>query len=73
MFLDRIIDKTPVLNEGTRGSEIAMWMQDKDIQSFAILDDDDDFLPDQMPFLVKTDFDTGLTREHVEKAIEILS
>jgi len=83
-----LIDKTPRLFDETRmqadrGIEIQCWLSKhdhEDIESFVIFDDDSD-MAHLMHKLVKTEFrdwdkdgtETGLTMEHVEKAIKILS
>ena len=58
-----------------RGAEIFKWLSDhKEVESFVILDDEDfdikNYFPDK---LIKTNFKTGLTKENVEKAIQILN
>lgn len=57
-----------------RGTQIEQWLEENNRQNarFVILDDDSDMLPEQMPFFVKTSMETGLTDEHVAKALEIL-
>lgn len=65
----RVIGMTPALNtERTairRGMEINMWIDKRmeshgDVESYCILDDDSDMLPDQQTRFVKTSFLTGL-------------
>lgn len=58
-----------------RGEEIDFFLRklDKWPATFAILDDDHDFLPHQMPFLVNTSWETGLLESHVEEAVVILN
>jgi hypothetical protein len=67
---------TPKLPGEVRGEEIAVWMTENRIEidkdKILILDDDADFLWWQKDFLVQTSFETGLTDEHVERALEIL-
>jgi hypothetical protein len=55
----------------TRGDQIASWMANRDVESFVILDDDND-MGDLMWALVKTTCEQGLQDEHVAQAIEIL-
>jgi hypothetical protein len=57
----------------TRGSEISLWLDQVPVDSFVILDDDNDM--DQLMYhLVQTDFKNGgLLREHIEKAKKILT
>ena len=92
-----VIDITPtevdVVNRGTceffdqvdRGYEIQQWIDDnKDkIESYCIIDDDNDMLPSQQDNFVRTannikhsdcvDIGYGLTKECAKKAIEILN
>lgn len=56
-----------------RGDEIADWLQRNPVDRFCILDDDDDMLDEQLPFFIHTKFEDGLTKEHVEHAIAILT
>lgn len=58
-----------------RGAEIFKWLSEhKEVESFVILDDEDfdikNYFPNQ---LIKTNFKTGLTKQDVEKAINILN
>ncbi len=57
----------------TRGTEIATWISDHaaQVDSIAILDDDDD-MGLLAPWLVHTQFELGLQREHVEQAAALL-
>lgn len=61
----------------TRAGEINTWLKNnKEVESFIILDDDDSYLEyfgyDQN--LIKTSYyDGGLKEEHIEKAVEILN
>lgn len=77
-----VIDKTPDLccSDGllwvakTRGGEIQFWLDDKDdIDSFVILDDDDNMGENLLNNFVQTSMDTGLTDVHVQLAIGILN
>jgi hypothetical protein len=68
----RVIDRTPQLRSVERGEEIAAWLSDvTDIESFVILDDDDDMLH-LSGNLVQTEFAKGLTVQDAERAIAIL-
>lgn len=76
-FKGDVIDKTPRIPDGVRGGEIETWLSQRnsflgDVDSFVILDDDDDMEP-LMDKLVQTNFEFGLQDEHVEKAIEMLN
>ena len=69
-----IYSHTPELEEYHRGSEIYAWLTNAEetIESFVILDDDDDIYPMEGK-LVRTFLDEGLQDEHVILAIEILN
>jgi hypothetical protein len=87
-FTGEVIGKTPdcvpnndhmsARHVGARGDEIHAWIQSSPlygvelIESFVILDDDDDMslVADR---LVLTSFDTGLTDAHVDRAIAMLT
>jgi len=58
-----------------RGAEILKWLSEHDTCKFVILDDDiDDIIPYfSKEVVIKTNFKTGLTKENVEKAIQILN
>jgi hypothetical protein len=55
-----IIDQTPRL-VGSRGKEIAAWLEANTVKTYAILDDDSDMLAEQKPFFVQTWHEEGLT------------
>lgn len=56
-----IIDRTPSLL-GSRGTEIAAWLfAHPEVEQYAIVDDDPDMLPEQLPFFVHTKGHEGLT------------
>lgn len=67
-----VIDITPFLNT-ERGEEIAEWLRNNEVESYVIIDDDSDMLPEQMASFVKTDFRYGLTWNDAEKCIQILN
>jgi hypothetical protein len=56
-----------------RGDEIADWLRRHPPDRFCIIDDDSDMLDEQKPFFIKTEFEQGMTREHVERVIVILT
>lgn len=70
-----LYDITPILPSGNRADEIKDWLKDKEIESFVILDDDSfEFKGNELcKHLVKTTMNSGLQKEHVEKAIRILN
>ncbi|WP_132254691.1 HAD domain-containing protein, partial [Methylobacterium segetis] len=55
-----------------RGSEIEDWLSRNGRPPFAIVDDDSDMLPEQLPRFVQTSFEHGLTREHADRLIALL-
>jgi hypothetical protein len=64
--------RTPYLGI-SRGAEIAAWLAGKRVARYAIVDDDDDMLPEQRPFFVKTSFRKGgLTEAHAKRLTRIL-
>lgn len=72
--LDRhVIGYTPILFT-IRGEEIKSFIENTDIniEHFVILDDDSD-MGDLIPYLVKTNNQTGLTYENVLEAKKILN
>ena len=60
-----------------RGEEIKFWLDKEsekhEIESFVILDDDSDMLPEQMNNFIHVDGQVGLTDRDVLAAIEILN
>ena len=58
-----------------RGAEIFKWLHDHDDCAYVILDDEiEDIKPYfNEPVIVKTSYKTGLTKEDVKKAIQILN
>lgn len=73
-----VIGTTPDLirkpRETCRGEEIDLWLKktNKDVDSFVIIDDEDDMEP-FMDCLVQTDCNIGLTIDHVERAVLIIT
>jgi hypothetical protein len=70
-FQDSIIDVTPRFNS-IRGAEIGAWLATHSVWSHAILDDDAD-MGKQMPHLVKTDWQQGLTLIEAALVINMLN
>lgn len=65
-------DDTRVSVAVPRGKEIQAWLAEHpEVVRFAILDDKDDMC-ELMPYLVQTDFEYGLTAEHVEPLVKLL-
>ena len=68
-----IIDKTPTMMGG-RGYEIQKWLADKEnIEKYAIIDDDNDMLPEQMEFFVHTSHKEGFLYKDYCKLLKILN
>lgn len=72
-----IYDITPDNPSGVyeRGHEIKAWLDNckYKVERYAILDDDSDMLPEQLPNFFKTDWKTGLTDEITLKVIDHLN
>ncbi len=69
---ERVIGYTDILHK-KRGEEIKAYLEKLGREvNYIILDDDSDF-DELMNHLVKTNFQTGLNDESVEKSIKILS
>lgn len=68
-----IHDVTPIL--GTiRGEEIKAWLDaHPEVTRYAILDDNSDMLPEQMPNFFKTSWLHGITEEIVQQVKEHLT
>ena len=65
----KIDDVTPDLGS-SRGLEINAWLSEHpEVERYAILDDDSDMLPDQMPNFFKTTWQEGITREIADRVI----
>lgn len=58
-----------------KGLEIKEWLakHGKMIDNYAILDDENSFLPEQQPHFVKTNPECGISKEDVNRVIEILN
>lgn len=67
-----VIDRTPDLH-GPRGADIAAWLAvHPEVERYAIVDDDADMLPEQLPYFVKTEHADGLTFAAATKLAELL-
>lgn len=65
----RTIDVTPNHSSGFRGKEIKMWLDEHpEVTRYAILDDDDDFYPEQPLF--QTSWQTGITDDVLGRITE---
>jgi hypothetical protein len=68
------IDITPTGDDGFRGKEIKAWLDaHPDVTHYAILDDDSDMLPTQLPHFFQTSWETGLTEEIAQAVTRHLS
>lgn len=58
-----------------KGYEIKEWLSahDKNVSRYAILDDEQEMLPEQQSHFVRTNPEVGITEEDTEKAITILN
>lgn len=66
-----VFSETPYVG-GSRGDDITAWFaRNPGEYRYVILDDDDDMYG-HMDHLVKTDFDTGLTRDAVSRCCKLL-
>ena len=68
-----ILDRTPELSGQPRWQEIQTWldMSSEPVESFVILDDEDDMGPLQK-HLIRTKFSTGFSLEDVPAAVSLL-
>lgn len=78
MAVDRSIvhvdDVTPMISAGVRGHEIQTWLDaHPDVTRYAILDDDSDMLPNQIPNFFKTTFQNGLTEDIAQRVTQHLN
>lgn len=66
--IPRVIDVTGNDTRGNRGTEIKAWLDaHPEVVQYAIIDDDRDMLPEQLPYFVKTSWKTGLNQRACEK------
>jgi hypothetical protein len=65
---------TPRTPNGHRGTEIEKWLENyPDVKTYIIIDDDSDFHDHQKKFFVHTSWRSGLTTEHAQRAIRLLT
>ena len=67
-----VIAVTPHLHTA-RGKEIAAWLRLNEVESYVILDDNTDYLPEQRPYFIRTDSQYELTYQDAERCIKILN
>lgn len=79
-FVDKIIGQTDRLpysrmsEKDHRGREIKKWIEDNNYTGkYIIIDDDCDFLEEQIPYHLWTKWDTGLEESDIQKALDILN
>jgi len=59
---------------GNRGQEIKDWLDTHDnIDNYVIIDDDNDFLDEQLYHFVQTNYEDGLTEVETKRAIKVLN
>lgn len=79
-----ILGRTQRSNHGFRGDEVQAWLinwaarhnlaePEKRVTSYVIVDDDTDFLDDQLPFFVQTSRVSGLKKTDANRMIKILN
>jgi hypothetical protein len=70
-----IFDITPDLDlPRVRGDEIKAWLDEhSEVTKYAILDDDTDMLPEQLPNFFQTQWKVGITEEIMNKVIAHLN
>ena len=73
--VSRCLGRTPILHT-SRGSEIAIWLENNkfnyNVESYVILDDHADMLPEQQENFVQIDPAVGLTAADYRQACSIL-
>ena len=59
----------------TPGGRTGEWLsRHPEVERYAIVDDDSDMLPEQMPFFVRTSAETGgLKKRHADRLIKLLA
>lgn len=73
-----VIDRTPnfyseIGRSPSRGIEVNAWINDNDVDRYVIIDDINQFLPDQQEFFINTWPLDGLTFDDAIQAIDILN
>ena len=56
----------------SRGHYIAQWLEQHPAEHYVILDDSSDFLPHQLPCLVRTEYEVGFSEGDLERALGVL-
>ena len=72
-FIDNLYDVTHTYR-GLRGQEVKDWLNEHDdIENYVIIDDDGDFLDEQLYHFVQTNYEDGLTEVETKRAIKVLN
>ena len=76
LFDLEIYDLTDIDIDGIRENEIISWLNNNEVETFIIIDDESSDLHSLENYLIKTRVNgvqTGLLEEHIDKAINILN
>lgn len=72
-LIDNLYDVTHTY-KGLRGQEIKDWLNERnDIENYVIIDDDGDFLDEQLYHFVQTNYEDGITETEAIRAIKVLN
>jgi len=72
-LIDNLYDVTHTY-KGLRGQEIKDWLNERnDIENYVIIDDDGDFLDEQLYHFVQTNYEDGITEVETIRAIKVLN
>lgn len=72
-LIDNLYDVTHTYR-GLRGEEIKDWLNEhQDVENYVIIDDDDDFLDEQLYHFVQTNYEDGITEVEAIRAIKVLN
>lgn len=72
-LVDNLYDVTHTYREN-RGQEIKDWLDTHDdIENYVIIDDDNDFLDEQLYHFVQTNYEDGLTEVETKRVIKVLN
>jgi hypothetical protein len=72
-LIDNLYDVTHTY-QGLRGQEIKDWLNERnDIENYVIIDDDGDFLDEQLYHFVQTNYEDGITETEAIRAIKVLN
>lgn len=70
---DRALNDELTYEDRPRGKQIRDWLlAHPEVTAYAIVDDDSDMLPEQMPRYVKTQFKDGLQDVHADRLVALL-